>query len=149
MLDNDFSAYLAQEKSLAYVYGNPDDFYDYGNNTRTYRGHAGVYYEDTPEIRKLFNSKFNEIVRFHSNLWRETPYEERDRDFYDARYARFFQDFYLLCEKFPRLDIAKEFDTALERYRHYQIARDKRLVRDKKLNPEWAKSFWGEDWDTL
>ena len=120
--------YYASEKQLAYVTGTQDQFdYDIGNKCGAYSGLVDVHEGNSQEVRLLFNHRFNQLVRYHSNLWRNVPPENRDRDYYDYRYMRFFEDFYRLCEKFPNLhELDHDYDAALSHCTAYEDAYDKR-----------------------
>ena len=127
--------------NLAYVRGNPDDFEDYNANDRRLLtlGLIGVHYGNSLEVRQLFNSKFNALVRYHSNLWRDRTPQERGFSYYAQRYARFFEDLFRLCEKFPDLHLEHEYSCYLERYRHYSSSIDdfnKRLEARMKAQQE-------------
>ena len=142
MQEHNEADYIAQEKLLAFVHGNPDNFNNSGfvQETADFEDFArdldgslkvsgnSVYYRpfvkgDSLEVRKLFNRRFNEIIAYHSNLWRGND-EVRNSEYYANRYMRFFQDLFLLYEEFPDITSNKEYLYFLERYSFYKKKAD-------------------------
>ncbi|MBQ3758695.1 MAG: TFIIB-type zinc ribbon-containing protein [Synergistaceae bacterium] len=113
---------MSDNSALASVYGNPDDYEDYNANDRRLlsQGLFGVHKGDNPDVRQLFNNKFNQIVHYHYSLWRDRPAAERGFVYYAERYSRFFEDLFRLCEKFPDLPLDREYACFLERYDFYE-----------------------------
>ena len=127
--DDSARDYANDLKNLAYVTATQDQFEDCNDNDRRLlqQGLVGVHKGNSPEIRRLFNSKFNQLVLYHSRLWRELPAEMRNRDYYDSRYARFFEDFFRLCEKFPDIqELNHDYKVAIIHCTAYEDAYDKR-----------------------
>lgn len=119
---NDFATdYIRQELSLAHVHGNTDDFvYNSIDRRLMSQGLFGVHEGDSIEVRHAFNSAFNYIISYHSSLWRDTPADQRNPEYYAHRYSRFFEDLFRLCEKFPHLPIQHEYVSFLAAFNHYQ-----------------------------
>lgn len=115
------TSYTQQEVRLSYAYGNPDNFEDYNDNDRRLlqQGLFGVLRGDNTEVRKIFNKRFNDIIAYHSTLWRDTPHNERNKAYYAERYKRFFEDIFRLCEKFPDLPTDREYQACLNAYSYY------------------------------
>ena len=117
--------YQNSQKQLAYVNGNSDDFE--GDSSESLRALLnqplfGVVEGNSQEVRLLFNSRFNETIAYHRNLWRDVPSNERDFTYYCNRYSRLFEDLFRLCEKFPNLPIGKEYFRFIALHRHYKNA---------------------------
>lgn len=98
---NDYSpSYEQQEYRCSYVIGTDHQYEHAGRDLSTVKQ---LHVNDSDEIRREFNRRFNAIIAKHTEIWHNdnTPAPERNRAYYAHRYRLYFYDIMRLLEEFP------------------------------------------------